>query len=305
MTKNKVFIFGGGFIGKELLAGINSYLKRGGISTFEPVIIESRIHSMKDAETVLREAAIKYGEPFAIINAMGKKGSPNVDWCEDNKEEVYFANVILPTFLAETAWKNKLAFIHVSTGCIFDGPGPFLPTSVPNFEDSYYSYTKAQVERELIKLQEKFPNVILEMHRIRMPFTGREESSNLITKLIKYGTVVNALNSLTYIPDYTQMTAERLNSIYKVFLDCPQVGVGYTKIINATNPGAIMHKDIINMIEEISGIKLTKTYITSGELNKLCRAPRTNCVLIASVEGIQRPVELALHDAITQYFQKV
>lgn len=302
MQKSKVFIFGGGFIGKELLSGINKYLKRGQISTFEPIIVEGQIHSQKDAEKILAATRTEHGEPFAIINAIGKKGSPNVDWCEEHKEETYFSNVVVPMFLAEVAWKNRQAFIHISSGCIFNGQGPFLPNSVPNFEDSYYSYTKAQAERELVKLQERFPISILEIHRIRMPFTSREESGNLITKLITYGTLVNAENSLTYVPDYTEMVAGRLRSMKRALsytLDKPVM-----EIINATNPGSIKHSEIISMIEDVSGVKLTKTYITPEELNNICKTPRTNCVLATSIDGIERPVDQALHDAITKYFQK-
>ena len=66
MSKSKVFIFGGGFMGKELLSGINTYLKRGQITTFEPVIVEGQIHSKKDAEDILNKIKQEHGEPFAI-----------------------------------------------------------------------------------------------------------------------------------------------------------------------------------------------------------------------------------------------
>lgn len=292
-------------MGKQLLEGINSYLKRSNRILFEAVVIDEKIHSREDAVRILKKTTDEHGEPFAVVNAIGKVGKPNVDWCEDHKEETYFTNVDLPLFLAETAWENQLPFIHISSGCIFDGKGPFASSSKPNFIGSYYSYTKLTSEARLIDLQKKFPLEHLEIHRIRVPFVAYPDPRNLITKLISYETIVDAPNSITYVPDYTEMVAVRLTVLFGNTLDAYTPYAMSPIIINATNPGAVTHRQIMAMIDEISGVEHPKKFITPEDLHKIVRVPRTNCVLVASDNGIQRPVEQALHDAITQYFGKV
>lgn len=296
MAKSKVFIFGSGFIGNKVFDYLNK-VPNTPMQPFEAVMITDRVYSYGDAERAIEKASKEHGEPFAIFNAIGKKGEPNVDWCEDHKEVTFFANTEIPMLLAEAAWNKNLAFVHISTGCIFNGKGPFREDSVPNFDGSYYSYTKKETEARLLRLQEDYPDSYLEMHRIRMPFIGYEDPGNLITKLISYKSIVEAKNSMTYVPDYVEMVAGRLIKLYW------EKAPGY-KIVNATNPGAMTHKEVMSIVAAISGVKDERTYITPEELDKITRVPRTNCELEASRDGIFRPLDQAFMEAIRSYFHK-
>jgi dTDP-4-dehydrorhamnose reductase len=50
-------------------------------------------------------AAIAEHAPRAVVNAAGKTGRPNVDWCESHPTETYRANVLG-------------ALVHVQGGCL-------------------------------------------------------------------------------------------------------------------------------------------------------------------------------------------
>ena len=94
---------------------------------------------------------------------------PNVDWCEDHKEETIRSNVLGLLTLVDTAFLNGA--IHVtnfatgtskrppctysSAGCIYEydvahpmysGKG-FTEQDNPNFDKSFYSKTKGLVEK--------------------------------------------------------------------------------------------------------------------------------------------------------------
>ena len=44
--------------------------------------------------------------PDVVINCAGKTGRPNVDWCEDHKEETVRANVTGPLILLDECRKQ-------------------------------------------------------------------------------------------------------------------------------------------------------------------------------------------------------
>ena len=60
-------------------------------------------------------------KPDFVINAAGKTGRPNVDWCEDHKLETLHANVTGPLVLAELCQKHDIYWMHLSSGCIYEG----------------------------------------------------------------------------------------------------------------------------------------------------------------------------------------
>ena len=71
-----------------------------------------------------------------IINAAGYTGSPNVDQCERERIATFQGNVIFPFNL------RAYPTIHISTGCIFQGNKFYTELDTPNFDKSWYSYTK-------------------------------------------------------------------------------------------------------------------------------------------------------------------
>jgi nucleoside-diphosphate-sugar epimerase len=106
---------------------------------------------MQNREAVQNE--LERIKPTHVLNAAGSTGRPNVDWCEDHKEETIRNNVIGTLNLADCCYERGIHITVFATGCIYaydethpiGGPG-YLETDKANFNGSFYSETKAHVE---------------------------------------------------------------------------------------------------------------------------------------------------------------
>lgn len=106
---------------------------------------------MQNREAVLAE--LERVQPTHVLNAAGCTGRPNVDWCEDHKEETMRSNVIGTLNLTDCCFLKGIHVTVFATGCIYEyndshpwgGPG-FTETDKANFSGSFYSETKAHVE---------------------------------------------------------------------------------------------------------------------------------------------------------------
>lgn len=115
---------------------------------------------MQNREAVTAE--IERVKPTHILNAAGSTGRPNVDWCEDHREDTIRNNVIGTLNLTDIAFEKGIHITVFATGCIYayndehpiGGPG-FLETDKANFAGSFYSETKAHVEE--VKFPTTFP----------------------------------------------------------------------------------------------------------------------------------------------------
>ena len=106
---------------------------------------------MQNREAVIAE--LERVKPTHVLNAAGSTGRPNVDWCEDHKEDTVRNNVIGTLNLADACFLKGIHITVFATGCIYTyddahpigGPG-YLETDKANFAGSFYSETKAHVE---------------------------------------------------------------------------------------------------------------------------------------------------------------
>lgn len=185
--KDKILIFGKGFIGTRLQGG------------FGCAISDKKIYSYSDAES-----QIKRFKPKTIINSIGYIGR-NVDDCELDKDKALMSNAFAPLILGEIAVRYKIKLVHISSGCIyrFDylKDKPINEEKVPDFFELFYNRTKIYAERALEVLVKKYPVLIV---RPRVPLDDRPHPRNLLTKLIKYKKVIDLPNSITYMPDFIE-----------------------------------------------------------------------------------------------------
>lgn len=231
------------------------------------------------------ENLIKKYQPEIIINAIGITGRPNIDWCETHRPETYFGNVHIPYLLAEAAKKNNLKLVHLSSGCIYQGapvdrPDGWTEEDQPNFDGSYYSHTKAVAERLLAA----YDNVLIA--RIRMPFDKEPSGRNLLDKLLSYKKIINLPNSLTVIDDLLKTLKGLIEQ-------------NLTGVFNCVNPGTLKHQEIIELYEEMAGVKLGKKFV--NELDNVA-APRSNCVLSSAKLA---KFGLAMPDALTSVREQI
>lgn len=131
-----------------------------------------------------------------VINAAGYTGR-TVDDCEVNKQECYDANVILPRHVAKVCYIHDATMLHVSSGCIFTGAGPFDEESTPNNVGQFYTQCKIHAENEV-----KDAGARAYIFRIRMPFNWQNNPRNWLHKLSLYPKILDGLNSVTFLDEF-------------------------------------------------------------------------------------------------------
>jgi len=280
----KVLVFGNGLVGKQIFDALS---KTDGIAATS---VTTRI---VDSQQVM--GIISMHEPDVVVNAIGKTGSPNVDACEDDKDATFFSNTVIPMYLSRACDKTGATLVHISSGCVYtkdDTGGVFTEEDEPNFDGSFYSFTKKAAER-IVSYK---PNVLTV--RLRMPLTPDKNPRGLFAKLMKYDSIIYELNSITYLPDFVETV---------VYL----IQRGTTGIFNLVNPEPVTHSDVLAILQEVSGedILSGKTFIPAEELKT--RAPRSNCILSAdkvenllAKDGVElgmRPTALAILAAAEGY----
>lgn len=215
--KHKILIFGKGYISSRLQEGL------GALSSGR------RIYSFKDAE-----AEIKKFSPGVIINCIGHIGR-NVDDCELDRDKTLMSNTFVPVILAEAALRNKIKFIHISSGCIYSynykTQGPIREDEPPDFFRLFYSRSKIYSERALAILSGKF-NILIP--RIRIPLDNRPHPRNILTKLINYRKAIDLPNSITYIPDFIKALKHLIR-------------IDAKGIYNVVNKGGLMYPDLLDI----------------------------------------------------------
>ncbi len=203
-------------------------------------------------------------KPEVVINAAGKTGYPNIDWCEEHKLETVAGNVAGALNVQIACAERNIYWVHLSSGCVFQGKGPyekgFMEDDRPA-PPSFYSWTKHWAD-EMLK---NFPVLIL---RLRLPIDTQSHPRNLIDKLVNYRRIIDSENSVTVIPDFL-FAAQKL------------IEKRRTGIYHVVNPGTIRPSEIMDFYRQIVNPNHQFEIISGDDLYKmgLAKAVRSNCVL--------------------------
>ena len=273
--RKRILVFGAGFLGTRLshdLAG--AVLSRADIT-----------------DAVAVEKALAEYAPDAVVNAAGKTGKPNVDWCETHQAETYCANVVGPMVLADACAKRGIHLVHLGSGCIFYGPSPspggWLEDDFAN-PTAFYSRCKYAADLVLSRL----PGVAT--LRLRMPVDSVPGPRNLISKLAAYKQVIDVENSVTVVEDLVGVVAGVIQH-------------RAAGVFHATNPGTMRHRDLLALYRELVDPTHRTELIPEGELVErgLASKARSNCVLtsrrLRDLDLHMRPIDVALHDTMVKY----
>lgn len=225
---------------------------------------------------------LEYVRPDVVLNCVGKAGTPNVDWCEDHKEETFHSNVTGPIVLMEECRQRRIYWVHIGSGCIFSGDNGgrgFREEDAPNFQGSFYARTKQWADALLDAFTDSAEGsggiLIL---RIRMPMEPEEHSKNLLTKVTKFTKVIDVPNSVTYLPDFVDSAA--------TLIDRRRTG-----IYHMVNPGPVSLYAVACMFAARDG-RAKPERLTEEAARGMTKAARSNCVLSTEklqAEGIVLP----------------
>lgn len=148
-------------------------------------------HDIDQLQTYLRGT-----KPQLLINCAGFTGR-TVDDCEWLKQECYHANVVLPRLLGQLCADHSIPLVHISSGCIFTGPGVWKETDKPNNLDQFYAQCKAAAENEILITKAR-----AWIFRIRMPFSHVLSPRNWLCKLRDYPLILDGQNSVTFLDEF-------------------------------------------------------------------------------------------------------
>ena len=145
----------------------------------------------------LDEATLKRLRPDVIVNTAGKT---ELRWCEDNASECFRCNVSAPIAVyraVKNAFENKVPYIHLSSGCVWDGPyrpdgKPFQPND-PATPACFYAWTKASCDA-LMMAEAAAPLLIFRPRQVYSPLASPR---NTLTKLNSYPKLLDTPNSMT------------------------------------------------------------------------------------------------------------
>ncbi len=273
--QNGILIFGAGYFGKRLAELMPN-------SVVSTVRIEDRAAVAAELE--------RY-RPRAVINAAGKTGTPNVDWCETNQVETYQANTVAPLLLAGVCQEKGIYLIQLASGCIFYGDSPdsrgWKEEDATN-PQAFYSRTKYAADLILARLPKTA------VVRLRLPIDFVPSPKNLITKLSGYKQVIDVQNSVTIVEDLANVL---LGLIEK----------GGTGIFHATNPGALRYRDMLDLYRELVDPAHHCEWIGDAELatRGLAAKNRSTCILqstrLAELGIHMRPIDIAIRATMERY----
>lgn len=248
----KILIYGAtGFIGSMVTKLL---------SPEDYIIGKARLENYHD----LIQELNSYPDLTHCLLMAGLTGRPNVDWCQDHKTEVLSVNVIAVALLADLTFRRKIHFTFLSTGCIYEydethpmGGKGFREEDEPNFEGSFYSYSKILIE----KIVKEFSNSLV--LRIRMPISDDLHPRSFITKIIKYERVCNVPNSMSVLTDLLPLIPDMIKR-------------EITGVFNFTNGGVISHNEILSLYREYIDPHFTWKNFSLEEQAKILKAGRSN-----------------------------
>lgn len=278
MKSKKFFILGAsGFMGSQFA----KYLQNNNVEVLTERVDVTDFKEMKSKFARTR--------PDVVVNFAGVRAYPNIDWCEDHKQETVAVNVSGAINAMIAAMEEGAYPIQIGSGCIYSG-GPetlFREDDAPNFYGSFYS-------RMRIVMQDALKELPVLQLRIRMPIAMYSHPRNLINKIISYKQVVSVPNSVTLIEDM-------LPAILKLSEVRP---VG---ILNLVNDGYIEHQQILEAYKNSIDQNYNYELISVNELEKsIVKARRSNCILNSEKRkslGIEMPAvdDRRLRDIMRAY----
>lgn len=240
----KWLIYGhNGWIAKQFIKEIPSYI--------DIVKGKARFENFEEIKTEI--TSIKPDNIIVLGGLTYKSPATNIDWCEDNKQEVIRVNVLGTLNIADVCEQNGIHCTILGTGCIYSTleDKEYTEEDMWDFQESFYSKTKAYTQ-ELLKC---YKNVLL--LRIRMPINNSNDPKNFISKLKKFDKIISVKNSMTVLPELIPVMIRMIET-------------GKNGTWNIVNPGTISHKEIMDIYN------IEKKYVDISRQSELTRVARSN-----------------------------
>jgi dTDP-4-dehydrorhamnose reductase len=185
-----------------------------------------------------------------------------VDACEDDPAGTLRSNVLGPVVLADACRRRGIHLTHLSSGCVYtgdnDGRG-WSEEDAPTFHGSLYARSKIAAEAALR------PYDALQL-RLRMPISSRPHPRNLLTKLLRFPSVVSVPNSVTVLDDALPVMATLIER-------------GATGVWNVVNEGEERHDEVLALYRALVDPSVSVVRVEPSVLRERLRVGRSDCLL--------------------------
>jgi dTDP-4-dehydrorhamnose reductase len=245
---------------------------RGHLGAFlrERLRIPAELHYTGEL-AALEAPALARLAPEAIVNTAGKT---DLRWCEDNPREAWRCNVVAPLALwraIAAAWLPETIFVHLSSGCVWDGPyqedgTPFGPDDPPR-PACFYSWTKAACDALLLREVGGRPLALL---RPRQVYSPRPSPRNTLTKLRTYPRLIDTPNSMA--------SAETIAATIEQVVALAPAKRLRGRILNVYDRGVTSPYQV-GVLLAAAGLRAPPERLTKGELDQFLKPKRVDTVL--------------------------
>lgn len=155
-----------------------------------------------DRNKIKDEVYGAYENKGMVINAAAFIPPGTVDQCKNNVGATLDGNVMFPALLRDECSRYNIPLMHLSTGCLFNEEREYTESDTPTRGwDGYcgfYVGTKLMSEKLVSQYYRHWTL------RLRLPFDEVDHPRNYLTKLIKFDTVFEHVNSLTHRGDFAK-----------------------------------------------------------------------------------------------------
>jgi dTDP-4-dehydrorhamnose reductase len=240
----KALVLGGvnGLLGRSVAAALSG-------AGVEVLAVTSAQLDYYDADAL--DEYLDEHEPDCLVNAVAYT---QVDMAEDQPEDAYRLNAMLPALLGELALDYELRLVHFSTDFVFDGTkgAPYLPADATN-PLSVYGASKRVGEEALLELG------LADLLILRTAWLFGPGKMNFVRRMLDLAAerpelkvVADQFGSPTYTPDLAALTVALLQN-------------GATGVLHAANSGQASWHELASAAIEQAGLACTVTAIpTSG-----------------------------------------
>jgi len=251
----RVLILGYGYTGTYLYSRLKQdhdveIVSKASLDYTNPDVLETHLFEYK---------------PDYVVNCSGYTGRPNVDGCEDNKEDCWKLNVTAPQMVNSACRAHNIPYIHISSGCVYSGYDKAWTEKDPaNYgvfsnESSFYSKSKHAYE-----LASSDYGLTI---RIRMPFDDDQTDRSIVAKLLRYDKLIDpGKNSKTYMNDLTDFITKYITE-----------GHNDNEIINFVNPEPLSTQEVTEIMKDNGIVNKNWKVVEFEELGTKCG--RSNCTL--------------------------
>ena len=214
----------------------------------------------------LDEATLRKLEPDVVVNTAGKT---ELRWCEDNAAECFRCNAGAPLYVyraVKNAFKNRVPYIHLSSGCVWDGPyrpdGKAFQPFDPPTPACFYAWSKAACDA-MLRAESSSPLLILRPRQVYSPLASPR---NTLTKLASYPKLLDTPNSMT--------SAETIAKTIDIALEKPCWG----RILNVYERGYSSPFEVGTFLAE-AGVRKLPEKLTKSELDSWHKPKRVDAVI--------------------------